>query len=811
MASPRSQPDENAAVDHEKPFQRVVVCCTSIPPDQRTEIEKKAQDLGGHHKYDLTPDVTHLIVGQYDTPKYRHVAKERPDIKAMDARWIDAVADLWKNAAEIDFAALETQWQLKPLETSGPEPGEHDRVKLLCCMTGFEDPDERHAIIEKINDNGGVYTGDLTKRVTHLIVCKPEGKKYRAARNWNIRTVSLAWLDQSVERGMILDEQYFDPVLPPEDQGRGAWNRNAQRPSALKRARSTAEPGSRKLRKTASMKLGSQRENLWGDILGSKTSLEPNTDAGRDATDRIEVADSMADLAARKPQAPPGIFTGCTALTAGFESWKAKVLSETIASLGGTICNTLQQLLNARGPSAFQRFLVVPQSSQPETHPQLPPDAYIDIVTEFFVERCLHNKTLCQPSDHVLGRPFARFPVDGFEDLAICTAGFTGIDLLHVEKCTTQMGAKYASRLNEATSVLVCRSVRETRPEKLRFARDSMIPVVSADWLWACVESGFNVPVKEFLCTGLGQSEALTPRVRTIQDNKRAGLQRRLSAPAPPRSSDSSTRQPSRGALVDGDAFAQEPSARGAGTTRGTEGSTHFQTARTHQKDSFGSGAVPAPLADLSSNALNRSPSPPKTAPPPAKTANTTGDGFSKSVDLPPPDENDPAPTAQPVLPETVTIQAEDEEEQEGKQEADAHDTSVTTDVVAQKRVREAETAAERAAISSHIASLVNTRSHASEEPTGPEGGDDRPPARRRRGIFGRATSNVSAASSASHESGRPGGRQQAHEDAAQPPPATQVRYDDPEAAQCKAELMRRMLGEEGQAVGKKAVRKRAL
>ncbi|KAH6673877.1 hypothetical protein EV126DRAFT_306906, partial [Verticillium dahliae] len=82
-----------------------------------TEIEKKAQDLGGHHKYDLTPDVTHLIVGQYDTPKYRHVAKERPDIKAMDARWIDAVADLWKNAAEIDFAALETQWQLKPLET----------------------------------------------------------------------------------------------------------------------------------------------------------------------------------------------------------------------------------------------------------------------------------------------------------------------------------------------------------------------------------------------------------------------------------------------------------------------------------------------------------------------------------------------------------------------------------------------------------------------------------------------------------------------------------------------------------------------
>ncbi|KAM0280222.1 hypothetical protein ACHAQH_004180 [Verticillium albo-atrum] len=801
MASPRSRPAENA-VDHEKPFEQVVVCCTSIPPDQRTEIEKKAQDLGGVHKYDLTPDVTHLIVGQYDTPKYRHVAKDRPDIKAMDARWIDAVAELWKNAAEIDFAALEKEWQLKPLETSGPEPGEEERIKLLCCMTGFEDPDERHRIIEKINENGGVYTGDLTKRVTHLIVCKPEGKKYRAARNWNIRTVSLAWLDQSVERGMILDEQYFDPVLSPEEQGRGAWNRNAQRPSTLKRSRSTAEPGSRKLRKTASMKLSSQRDNLWGDILGSKTSLEPNTDAGRDAADRVEVADSMADLAAKQP--PAGIFTGCTVFMDGFETWKADVLTHTIASLGGTICDTVEQLVNARGPSAFQRFLVVPQSSQPETHPQLPSDAYIDIVTEFFVEKCLHNKTLCQPNEHVLGRPFARFPIADFEDLAICTAGFTGIDLLHVEKCTTQMGGKYASRLNEATSVLVCRSVRETRPEKLRFARDNKIPVVSADWLWSCVESGFNVPVTDFLCSGLGQSDALTPKLRT-KDDKRAAMQRTISAP-PPRSSKSLARQPSRGALVDGDAFTQEPSAREAGATRGTDGSTHFHTAKTHLKDSFGSGAFPAPLSDISTNALNRSPSPPKTAPPPpTKAPNTAGDGFTKSIDLPPPNENDPEPTAKPPTPEAAEVHTEEDPDE------DPQDTPEVPDPAAQKRNREAETAAERAAISSRIASLVNTRSHASEEPTGPEGSDDKPPARRKRGIFGRATSNVSAASSASLESGRPGGRQQAQEDAAQPPPATQIRYEDPEAAQCKAELMRRMLGEEGQPVAKRVVRKRAL
>jgi DNA replication regulator DPB11 len=92
--------------------------------------------LGGTHKYDLTPDVTHLIVGDYDTPKYRHVAKERPDIKAMDSGWIEAVRDLWVTDAEIDLVSLEKDWELRPLETSGFHPS--PRGRLLCCMTGFD-------------------------------------------------------------------------------------------------------------------------------------------------------------------------------------------------------------------------------------------------------------------------------------------------------------------------------------------------------------------------------------------------------------------------------------------------------------------------------------------------------------------------------------------------------------------------------------------------------------------------------------------------------------------------------------------------
>lgn len=68
--------------------------------------------MGAIHRYDLTLDVTHLIVGDYDTPKYRYVAKERPDVKAMGTEWIGALRELWMNDQEIDIEALEQQYAM---------------------------------------------------------------------------------------------------------------------------------------------------------------------------------------------------------------------------------------------------------------------------------------------------------------------------------------------------------------------------------------------------------------------------------------------------------------------------------------------------------------------------------------------------------------------------------------------------------------------------------------------------------------------------------------------------------------------------
>ena len=83
--------------------------------------------MGALHKYDLTSEITHLIVGDYDTPKYRYVAKERPDVKVLTPQWIEAVRQLWIEDQAIDVGAAERKYALPTFAT------------LRICLTGFED------------------------------------------------------------------------------------------------------------------------------------------------------------------------------------------------------------------------------------------------------------------------------------------------------------------------------------------------------------------------------------------------------------------------------------------------------------------------------------------------------------------------------------------------------------------------------------------------------------------------------------------------------------------------------------------------
>jgi DNA replication regulator DPB11 len=133
--------------------------------------------------------------------------------------------------------------------------------------------EQRKWIQETVSHNGAEYHGDLTKSVTHLIAATPSGKKYEHALNWRIKLVTWEWLQQSLERGLALDESCFHPTIPVDQRGKGAWERHqaTSSPALGKRARDAGQADltsalRRKLRRSASSRMGSQSEALWAGI-----------------------------------------------------------------------------------------------------------------------------------------------------------------------------------------------------------------------------------------------------------------------------------------------------------------------------------------------------------------------------------------------------------------------------------------------------------------------------------------------------------------------------------------------------------------
>lgn len=99
----------------------------SLKPREQSEIAAIASQMGAINKLDLTSDVTHLLVGGTDTPKYKFVAKGRPDVKCLLPSWIEAVRQSWLEGGETEVEALEIKHQVPTF------------TDLRICVTGFDD------------------------------------------------------------------------------------------------------------------------------------------------------------------------------------------------------------------------------------------------------------------------------------------------------------------------------------------------------------------------------------------------------------------------------------------------------------------------------------------------------------------------------------------------------------------------------------------------------------------------------------------------------------------------------------------------
>lgn len=224
---------------------------------------------------------------------------------------------------------------------------------------------QRQAITQSVSQHGAAYHGDLSKSVTHLVAAVPQGKKYEFARQWGITVVTLQWITDSLRRRMALEGAYYDPTLPTERQGQGAFKEFLPEHVQLeKRARDeeaaqkASEIGRKKLRRTASAKLGSQNLELWQNITAGSDNTPRHVnnnwtdpDATADAARWTEIAPlecqngnglaekarlSTSDVAKLNDRPKQGIFQGRLIYIHGFDSNKAGYFSSKTITMVAT-------------------------------------------------------------------------------------------------------------------------------------------------------------------------------------------------------------------------------------------------------------------------------------------------------------------------------------------------------------------------------------------------------------------------------------------------------------------------------------------
>ncbi|CAH8354700.1 unnamed protein product [Eruca vesicaria subsp. sativa] len=167
--------------------------------DEKVKIEKLVTSMGGV-LVSRTSDVNFVIVKNVLAAKYKWAlyVHKKP---VVSLNWLH---QCWNEHRVVP----QEPYKIPPF--SG----------LRICVTKIP-ADQRKGMEKLISENGGRYSGELTKTCTHLIADAPEGDKYKVARKWgHIQIVTRKWFEQSIARKVCLNEELY-PVLGSIPLSRG--------------------------------------------------------------------------------------------------------------------------------------------------------------------------------------------------------------------------------------------------------------------------------------------------------------------------------------------------------------------------------------------------------------------------------------------------------------------------------------------------------------------------------------------------------------------------------------------------------------
>ncbi|GFR12558.1 DNA topoisomerase 2-binding protein 1-A [Trichonephila clavata] len=176
-------------------MRKITVSCSNIDHATRESIKDQVEQMGGFFSKDLTKSVTHLIIGEVGSKKYRVAANF--GLSIMMPSWVEEV---WKNGQYQQLHATDSSFNKYKCPV----------FKGLVITVSQMSVDERSAIQTIIEENGGTYLAPLkASKTTHLVLCEPSGDKYKYAKMWKIYCVNVNWIYESVKSGYCKDETLY--------------------------------------------------------------------------------------------------------------------------------------------------------------------------------------------------------------------------------------------------------------------------------------------------------------------------------------------------------------------------------------------------------------------------------------------------------------------------------------------------------------------------------------------------------------------------------------------------------------------------
>ncbi|CAL9737621.1 DNA replication regulator Dpb11p [Monosporozyma servazzii] len=474
-----------------KPFRGISFSTTGFANENdRTAISNCIIKLGGNVTSELIKENHVLVSGQYDrrnTRKYIFSVRHRPDIIFLDSKIIIELYELWKSGEDIternrfkEYSDTKVRmlYILKNQYADLPLSNCYIFIGRLSSSTGHTIPELEEICTTlgcKYVDSKTLNTNVLSERDQYNIIFISDGStpgaRQNAAAKFHIPIVHYKWLLDCKKRYAMLsyDPYYFiDNVTncSYDDIGIDAcdcWDTLDK----IQNFEIEEEENQKAIQPSLLLnKFKPQGGKIWDKVMSKPSTITErriSQDKNIPTTNSDTLQTTSYDDA--RSSYPGLIFNDCSfIINSQFPPRHQRILLSVIKKNGGTIITSMH---------TEPDYLILPSNVPVDTLDILPMKTNSNtlVVTEFFIERCLHYKTLINPPD-TWSKPF--YYTDNFHlvpdpkiihdrnenthSLTLAITGFQGVELLHLTKILKLLenkGIKYTEYVNKSIDLLL--------------------------------------------------------------------------------------------------------------------------------------------------------------------------------------------------------------------------------------------------------------------------------------------------------------------------------------------------------------------